>query len=64
MVSFFGLFLHVLASPFKSRARLEAEIVFLRHQLNLQRRLLARPRLTRHGTGCSLYGSIASCRRC
>jgi hypothetical protein len=30
MVSFFGLLLHVLASPFKSKARLEAEIVFLR----------------------------------
>ena len=47
MVSFFGLLLHVLASPFKSRARLEAEIVFLRHQLNLlRRRQPARPRLT------------------
>jgi len=31
MVSFFGLLLHVLASSFKSKARLEAEIVFLRH---------------------------------
>src|SRR6266404_9362876 len=47
MVSFFGLLLHVLASPFKSQARLEAEIVFLRHQLNLlRRRLPAKPRLT------------------
>jgi hypothetical protein len=47
MVPFFGLLLHVLASPFKSQARLEAEIVFLRHQLNLlRRRLPARPRLT------------------
>jgi hypothetical protein len=47
MVPFFGLLLHVLASPFKSQARLEAEIVFLRHQLNLLRcRLPARPRLT------------------
>jgi hypothetical protein len=40
MVSFLGLLLHVLASPFKSQARLEAEIVFLRHQLNLLRRRL------------------------
>jgi hypothetical protein len=33
MTSFLGLLLHVLASPFKSQAQLEAEIVFLRHQL-------------------------------
>jgi hypothetical protein len=47
MVSFLGLLLHVLALPFKSQTRLEAEIVFLRHQLNLlRRRLPARPRLT------------------
>ena len=47
MASFLGLLLHVLASPFKSQARLEAEIVFLRHQLNLlRRRLPAKPRLT------------------
>jgi hypothetical protein len=35
MTSFLVLLLHALASPFKSQARLEAEIVFLRHQLNL-----------------------------
>src|SRR4029077_5956643 len=47
MVPFFGLLLHVLASPFKSQARLEAEIVFLRHQLNLlRRRVPGKPRLT------------------
>jgi hypothetical protein len=47
MVSFLGLLLHVLASPLKSRARLEAEIVFLRHQLNLlRRRVPGKPRLT------------------
>src|SRR5258707_7470917 len=47
MASFLGLLLHALASPFKSQARLEAEIVSLRHQLNLlRRRLPARPRLT------------------
>jgi transposase InsO family protein len=46
MVSFLGL-LHVLASPFKSQARLEAEIVFLRYQLNmLRRRVPGKPRLT------------------
>jgi len=47
MVSFLGLLLHVLASPFRSQARLEAEIIFLRHQLNLlRRRRPAKPRLT------------------
>jgi transposase InsO family protein len=47
MASFLGLLLHALASPFKSQARLEAEIVILRHQLNLlRRRLPAKPRLT------------------
>jgi hypothetical protein len=47
MTSFLVLLLHALASPFKSQARLEAEIVFLRHQLNqLRRQLPAKPRLT------------------
>ena len=47
MMGFLILLLHVLVSPFRSQARLEAEIVFLRHQLNLlRRRLPAKPRLT------------------
>src|SRR5271154_3352053 len=47
MISFLGLLLHVLASPFRSRASLEAEIVLLRHQLNvLRRRAPSKPRLT------------------
>lgn len=47
MASFFSLVFHVLASPFRSRARLEAEVVFLRHQLNvLRRQARAKPRLT------------------
>jgi len=47
MSSFVVLLLHVLASPFRSRASLEAEITFLRHQLNvLRRRAPAKPRLT------------------
>jgi hypothetical protein len=32
MVAFLILFLHVLVSPFKTQAQLEAEIVLLRHQ--------------------------------
>jgi transposase InsO family protein len=47
MVSFLGLLLHVLISPFKSRGRLEAEILLLRHQLNvLRRRVRPKPKLT------------------
>ena len=38
MIAFLSLFLHVLISPFKTQARLEAEIVLLRHQLNVLRR--------------------------
>ena len=46
MVAFLILFLHVLISPFKTRARLEAEIVLLRHQLNvLRRRIPSKPKL-------------------
>jgi hypothetical protein len=47
MISFLGLLLHVLALPFRSRASLEAEIVFLRHQLNvLKGQAPTRPRLS------------------
>ena len=38
MIAFLSLFLHVLISPFKTQAQLEAEIVMLRHQLNVLRR--------------------------
>jgi hypothetical protein len=44
MIGFLILFLHVLASPFKTQARLEAEIVLLRHQLNvLRQRVPSKP---------------------
>jgi len=46
MILLLSLFLHVLVSPFKTQARLEAEIVVLRHQLNvLRRRGPSRPKL-------------------
>ena len=46
MIEFLSLFLHVLVLPFKTRARLEAEIVMLRHQLNvLRRRGPSKPKL-------------------
>ena len=46
MIAFLNLFLHVLISPFKTQARLEAEIVLLRHQLNvLRRRVPSKPKL-------------------
>jgi transposase InsO family protein len=46
MVAFLILFLHVLISPCKTRTQLEAEIVLLRHQLNvLRRRVPSKPKL-------------------
>jgi len=47
MTAFLSLFLHILVSPFKTQARLEAEIVLLRHQLNvLRQRFPSKPRLS------------------
>jgi hypothetical protein len=47
MIGFLILLLHVLVSPFKTQARLQAEIVLMRHQLNLlPRRVPGKPRLT------------------
>jgi hypothetical protein len=47
MIGFLILLLHVLISPFKTQARLEAEIVLLRHQLSvLRQRVPSKPRLT------------------
>src|SRR5438045_5650484 len=47
MIAFLILVLHVVISPLKTKARLEAEIVMLRHQLNaLRRRVPSKPRLT------------------
>jgi tetratricopeptide (TPR) repeat protein len=37
MMTFLSLVLHVGVSPFKTKARLEAEIIMLRHQLNVLR---------------------------
>jgi hypothetical protein len=49
MIGLFCFVLAVLASPFKSKARLEAENAVLRHQLNvLRRKLHGRVRLTNH----------------
>jgi hypothetical protein len=47
MIGFLILLVHVLVSPFKTQARLEAEIVLLRHQLSvLRQRVSSKPRLT------------------
>src|ERR1700688_3699312 len=47
MIAFLILSLHVLVSPCRTRARLEAEIVLLRHQLSvLRQRVPSKPRLT------------------
>jgi hypothetical protein len=49
MIGLFCFVLAVLASPFKSKARLEAENAVLRHQLNvLRRKLHGRVRLTNY----------------
>jgi hypothetical protein len=46
MIAFLSLLLHVVVSPFKTKARLEAEIIMLRHQLNvLRRRVPSNPKL-------------------
>jgi hypothetical protein len=63
MTAFLSLFLHVLVSPIKTQARLEAEIVLLRHQLNvLRRRVPSKPRLTMADR--LLFVWIAFSRRC
>jgi hypothetical protein len=47
MIAFRSLLLHILISPLKTKARLEAEIWVLRHQLNvLRRQVSSKPRLT------------------
>src|SRR5476649_2044293 len=47
MIALLGFFLGILASPFKSKGRLEAENATLRHQLVvLRRKLRGRVRLT------------------
>ena len=38
MIAFLILVLHVVVSPLKTKARLEAEIIMLRHQLYVLRR--------------------------
>src|SRR6266446_10946458 len=46
MMDFLKLFLHILVSPFKTQARLEAEITMLRHQLTvLRRRFPTKPKV-------------------
>ena len=46
MIAFLSLVLHIVVSPFKTQARLEAEIIMLRHQLNvLRRRGPSKPKL-------------------
>ena len=45
MIAFMSLILHVVVSPLKTKARLEVEIIMLRHQLNvLRRRVPTKPK--------------------
>src|SRR5260370_30991747 len=47
MIAFLSLVFHVVVSPVKTKARLEAEIIMLRHQLNvLRQRVPLKPKLT------------------
>jgi hypothetical protein len=47
MIAFLRLFLGILVSPFKTRARLKTEFSVLQHQLNVLRRdAPSKPRLT------------------
>jgi hypothetical protein len=46
MVDFLRLLIQALAAPFRTQAQLEAEIMMLRHQLNVFRRQTPRPRVT------------------
>src|ERR1700716_4201343 len=53
MIGLLRFALAVLASPFRSKLRLEAENAVLRHQLNvLRRRLQGRVRVTNHDRWC------------
>ena len=46
MITFLNLLFHVVASPIKAKAQLEAEIISLQHQLNvLRRRVPSKPKL-------------------
>ena len=46
MIALLSLVLHMVVSPLKTKARLEAEIILLRHQLNvLRRRVPSNPKL-------------------
>src|ERR1700692_472754 len=47
MIACLSLFVHILVSPFRTQARLKAEILVLRPQLNvLRRQVPSKPRLT------------------
>ncbi len=55
LIDFLELFVHLLVSPFKTQARLEAEVVLLRHQLNVLRRQVSNRDL-RWRIDCSSHG--------
>ena len=64
MIAFLSVLLSVVVSPFRTKARLEAEIILLWHQLNvLRRRVPSNPNLA-VATDWSLSGSIACFRWC
>ena len=47
MIPLLRLLLYIVISPFKTKARLEAEVIMLRHQLNvMRRRIPSNPKFT------------------
>jgi hypothetical protein len=66
MIGLFCFVLAVLASPFKSKLRLEAENAVLRHQLIvLRRKLKGRARLTNNDRWFSMFSiDLEGCHDC
>jgi hypothetical protein len=64
MIAFLNVLLHVVVSPFRTKARLETEIILLRHQLNVLRWVFLRTRNGQSPTDGLCLAPIACFRRC
>jgi hypothetical protein len=60
MIAIGILFVRMLCDYFKSRPQLEAEIVILRHQLNLLHSASATPAAFALGRSCSVHLAVSS----
>ena len=63
MIAFLSSVVHIVVSPLETQARLEAEIILLRHQLNVRRHVPSKPKLEQP-TDCSLSRSTVCSYRC